>query len=191
MSDTESEKDYYEEHTQIYDDFDSNNCVKATYSFDLEFRTPFNLHNVDEYYVKWGNLNVRIGDEWLEFRPYIEPREFEWKWADNTEIVDISDTNLDCDDALKKYIEDTGHLVWECSTSRWSQKKKPEKKKEDIRELTIDEAEEKMNKQQEEIKRLEEQLRLEKENSSYWKDRCDLKPPSAWLTKEERETLAH
>ncbi len=177
MSDTESEKDYL---MDCYEDFEDNNCLKATYTFNLEFRTPFNLNKVDEYYVKWGILNVRIKDEWLEFQPGIEPHELEWKWADDTEVVDLSDTCLDDDETLKKYIEDSGHIVWECSTSRWTQKKKPKKQHhilvpvEDIRELTIDEAEEKMNEQQAMIKNLQAAIAEEKENSSYWRDKVML-----------------
>ena len=122
-SDEEERYPIYQRHWQDY------NCAKADFTFQLEFRTPFNLLEVDNYYIKWGKLFVRPapGDDELEFEPYLSPEKFEWKWPDHTEITDITGLegcwNLD-DEILKKYIEDSGHIEWEPDDSKFHVKER-------------------------------------------------------------------
>ena len=59
----------------------NNNCVIVSYTFTSEFKCPYNLYDVFEYYVRHDKLHVIVkkGDEEEIFEPLSD-------WYDNVSV---------------------------------------------------------------------------------------------------------
>ena len=72
-----------------------NNCLEAQYECYITFKTPFNLTQVEDYWVKWAKLYVvpKEGDEPIEYEPVME-FEPDYKYSSSETILDEKDAGL-------------------------------------------------------------------------------------------------
>jgi len=64
-----------------------NNCLSSRFEFFLDYKTPYDLNEVHNFYVRNMVLNVIVnkGDEPLEFYSVNSINDFNFKWDfDNT-----------------------------------------------------------------------------------------------------------
>ena len=68
------------------------NCVCATYTNWIYFRCPYDLNEVDDYFVRFSTLYVVVKGEVSTYQPYNSPN---WKKADCVELLTEKDIGYD------------------------------------------------------------------------------------------------
>jgi len=73
-----------------------NNCLEATYHCYTTFKTEYNLHEVHEYWVKYGTLYVvpKKGDEPIVYEGDTDLDCIDFKRPTETEIMSETDAGL-------------------------------------------------------------------------------------------------
>ena len=74
-----------------------NNCITATYTHNLDFRTPHDLTKVHRWVIKYATLSVWLTEETEEPLVYRALNDgcHDWKWSDEQEVVNEEDIGFD------------------------------------------------------------------------------------------------
>ena len=70
-----------------------NNCLSSRFEFFLDYKTPYDLNEVHNFYVRNMVLNVIVnkGDKPLEFKSVNSINDFYFKWDNDNTICNECD----------------------------------------------------------------------------------------------------
>ena len=74
-----------------------NNCLSSRFEFYLDYKTPYDLNEVHNFYVRNMVLNVIVNkdDEPLEFKPTTNSiNNFDFKWDMDNQICNECDIDV-------------------------------------------------------------------------------------------------
>ena len=73
-----------------------NNCLSSRFEFFLDYKTPYDLNEVHNFYVRNMVLNVIVnkGDKPLEFNSVNSINDFNFKWDFDNTICNESDIDV-------------------------------------------------------------------------------------------------